>query len=55
MNGILICILLLGAFREGVCFGEKKDLESFEDEKEFKALLKTRPNFLVLFSKSGIF
>ena len=30
------------------------DIELFNDEKSYKTLLKTRPNLLILFSKSGL-
>ena len=33
--------------------GSSQALETCKDEKEFKNMLKTRPNLLILFSKSG--
>lgn len=45
---ILLCV--------GICQvnAVNSNLEACKDEKEFKNLLKTRPNLLILFSKNGI-
>jgi hypothetical protein len=42
---VLLCI--------GYAQSAPNTLESCQEEKDFKLMLKTRPNLLILFSKSG--
>lgn len=49
----LICLVIIAALAGQAKSAVDNKLETCEDEKCFKNLLKTRPNLLVLFSNSG--
>ena len=51
---LFVCLLLL-AFECVHSASNDANLETCNDEKQFKTLIKTKPNLLVLFSKSSKF
>ena len=50
---IEICMCLLLTFKLTSTASNDASLETCNDEKQFKSLIKTKPNLLVLFSKSS--
>lgn len=53
VNAIGICVCLLLIFEFTSSAANDGNLETCNDEKQFKILIKTKPNLLVLFSKSS--
>lgn len=49
----ILLVFILGVRIEAAGNANNQQLETCEDEKGFKNLIKTRPNLLILFSRSG--
>lgn len=52
MNLLAYCLFLIVTYAHTALAAVSNNLETCQDEKGFKNMLKTRPNLLVLFSKS---